>query len=143
MKKFVFLLAASAFLLSCNNNAKQEPATVETVDTTVVVDTHNSKNSVDYKGTYKGQLPGANSEMDVTIVLSDSTYTKDVVYKDKSSKPFSSKGNYTWNAEGTTITLVGEEKPNQYQVGENTLTQLDIEGKPITGDLASMYILKK
>ena len=145
VKKIVFLLATVFALASCNNTAKQTletkienaPAKTETVDT------HNSRNSLDVAGMYKGQLPGANSEMDVTIVLTDSTYTKDIIYKDKGAKPFSSNGTYTWSADGSKITLNGEEKPNEYVVGENTLTQLDIEGKPITGDLAPMFVLRK
>ena len=54
------------------------------------------------------------------------------------------KGKYTWNAAGNTIILDGvKDAPNQYFVGENTLTQLDMEGNKITGDMADLYILKK
>ncbi|NDW10602.1 copper resistance protein NlpE [Dysgonomonas sp. 520] len=144
MKKIVFLFATVFLLASCNNGAKQSPTTTTPVDSaTTAPDIHNARNSLDYKGTYKGVLPGANSEMEVTIVLTDSTYTKDVIYKDKKAKPFSSKGSYSWDDAGTTITLAGEDKPNQYAVGENKLTQLDVDGKPITGELSEMFILKK
>ena len=48
-----------------------------------------------------------------------------------------------WNKEGNTITLEGEDKPNQYFVGENTLTQLDIDGNKIKGEIEEDYILRK
>ncbi len=35
------------------------------------------------------------------------------------------------------------EKPLQYRVGENRLTQLDMDGKLITGSLADRYNLEK
>lgn len=48
------------------------------------------------------------------------------------------------NEAGNTITFDGlQNQPNQYFVGENTLTQLDMNGNKITGNLASNYILQK
>jgi uncharacterized lipoprotein NlpE involved in copper resistance len=36
-----------------------------------------------------------------------------------------------------------KDSPNRYLVGENTLTQLDMEGNKITGNMADQYVLKK
>lgn len=147
MKKGIVLLFALA-LFSCNNKPKEvavEGTVMEVTDTVVVVDDHhNAMNSLDYKGIYKGVLPTASgSGMDVVIELSDSTYTKKVVYVGKSNSAINSKGTYSWNKEGNTITLEGEDKPNQYFVGENTLTQLDVDGNKIKGEIEEEYILRK
>ncbi|MEN9919779.1 MAG: hypothetical protein RL662_2215 [Bacteroidota bacterium] len=148
MRKIV-ILSVATLLVACNANTSS-PKNDQTADTSKVEnvtppsDVHNAKNSLDYKGTYKGTLPTASgSGMEVTVVLADSTYTKEVKYVDKKDKAISTKGSYTWNEQGTTITLVGEDKPNQYFVEENALRHLDMEGNKITGDMEAMYILKK
>lgn len=53
------------------------------------------------------------------------------------------KGKFTWDADGKTITLDATGQPAKYTVGENTLTQLDMNGAPITGALATHYVLGK
>ncbi len=112
-----------------------------------MADEHNAKNSLDYQGTYKGTLPTASGEgMLVTIVLKDSTYTRNTEYIGKKDNNVIEKGKYTWNAEGNTITLDGVDakvSPSKYFVGENTLTQLDLDGNKIEGNTAELYILKK
>lgn len=148
MKKGIILLFSLA-LLSCNNKSQQaeqaDSNTLQGIDTaTVVSDEHNAMNSLDYKGVYKGVLPTASgSGMEVMIQLADSTYDKKVLYVGKGDKPFYTKGAYSWNKEGNTITLQGEDKPNQYFVGENTLTQLDVDGNKIKGEIEEEYILRK
>ena len=96
---------------------------------------------------YKGILPCADCEGVETeiIVNGDLTYVKKTKYLGKEDfKGIDQKGSFTWNKEGSTIILQGiNEESNQYIVGENTLTHLDMEGKIITGDLAQNYILKK
>lgn len=62
--------------------------------------------------------------------------------KEEGQNNFEDTGKYTWNNDGSVITL-GSDPSEQYQVGENTLYALDMNGKRITGDLADMYILKK
>ena len=46
--------------------------------------------------------------------------------------------------DGNTIRLEGMGGgPTLYRVGENQLTQLGMDGKPVTGPLAARFILKK
>lgn len=147
MKKGVVLLFA-VVLFSCNSKPQQgqaDGAVLQGSDTvTIVDDHHNAMNSLDYKGVYKGILPTASgSGMDVMIELSDSTYNKKILYVGKGDKAIYTKGAYSWNKEGNTITLGGEDKPNQYFVGENTLTQLDMDGNKIKGEIEEDYILRK
>lgn len=145
MKKGILLFASVLFLASCGSNSKKEEV-VETVTETVEVadPIHNAENSLDYEGAYNGELPTASGEgMKVTITLGKNDYTKEVLYIGKETTPTKTTGTYKWDENGTIITLEGEDKPNQYFVGENTLTQLDIEGNKITGDMADKYVLSK
>ncbi|GHB72527.1 hypothetical protein GCM10007390_28240 [Persicitalea jodogahamensis] len=109
-------------------------------------DGHNSRNSLSYTGTYKGMLPCADcAGVETVITLNeDGTYAKKTTYLGKGGKnTFEEKGKYSWNSAGQYVILKGQEAPNQYLVGENILTQLDISGQKIEGDLAAMYVLKK
>lgn len=145
MKKTTFLLLA-VVMFSCNNKPKPETDIdlASLTDTLEVADTHNAQNSLDVKGAYKGTLPTASGEgMEITIVLEDSTYTKDVTYVGKNNKPYSSKGKYAWDKTGRIVTLSGEDKPNQYFVEENALRQLDIDGNRIVGEMGDDYVLRK
>ena len=115
---------------------------------TILTTGDNSMTSLDWHGTYTGTLPCADCEgiQQVLVLNQDLTYQLSVVYKGKSAEPHLTKGTFSWNKEGSKITLQGLDKKNQpgiYQVGENRLIQLDINGKRITGDLASRYELNK
>lgn len=146
MKKLVIAIAVMSLLASCGNSKKNKDEVVVTEEEVVLVpDTHNSRNSLDYKGTYRGEIPAADAAgIIVSVTLSDSTYVKTMKYIGKGDETFENKGKYTWNNEGNIVTLheAGED-PDMYMVGENTLTMLDRDGNKITGDLADKYILKK
>jgi copper homeostasis protein (lipoprotein) len=133
-------------LISCNQSSKNRHTnTVGVIDSTLS-DGHNSSNALDVEGVYLGTLPCADCEgIETTIRLNaDKSYFKQTKYLGKDGRVFEEKGFYTWNREGNTITLTGiKNGPNQYFVGENTLNQLDMAGKKITGNLASKYILNK
>jgi copper homeostasis protein (lipoprotein) len=107
---------------------------------------HASKNSLDWAGTYVGTLPCADCEgMHTTLILNpDMTYTLSTRYVGKNDRVFEQRGVFSFSAEGSTLTLdaVGQ-GPSAYKVGENTLTQLDMQGQAITGDLAENYVLRK
>ena len=148
MKKTAVFLMSVLFLASCGGNAKKEEVAEEIVANEEVVanpdPSSNAQNALDYEGTYKGLLPAANGEgIETTIVLGENDYTKEVLYVGKEKTPTKTSGKYKWDETGFIITLEGQDKPNQYFVSENTLTQLDTEGKKITGDIASKYILAK
>ncbi|MFN3754337.1 copper resistance protein NlpE N-terminal domain-containing protein [Flavobacterium sp.] len=145
----LFLLSLS-FFISCqkqttdSNLSNQDSITK--VDSINNVAAHNAKNSLDYIGTYKGILPCADCEGLETIICinENNTYNIKTKYLGKGNKIFEQKGTFSWNKAGNTIVLDHEANgPNQYFVGENTLTQLDMLGKKITGDLASDYVLAK
>lgn len=148
--RIVLLLCASLFVISCKNETNKED--VKAVDsiadsTNVVVDMHNSQNALDWQGTYKGMTPCADCEgIETELVLNkDLTFVLKTKYLGKENQNvFEEKGTFTWNASGSIISLKDlKGTPSQYKVGENTLTQLNLEGKAITGLLADMYVLKK
>lgn len=146
MKKIVFMLGifALAFGMSaCKSNSSSEKKDAGTA----IATSDNSQNSLDWNGTYSGILPGANSEIETVITLGrNNTYTLSTRYIAKSDEVFTNEGSFKWSADGSTITLENLDKtksPTMYKVGENRLIQLDLNGKPVTGDLASKYVLKK
>jgi uncharacterized lipoprotein NlpE involved in copper resistance len=146
---FTLVIAIPAFaFLSCNESSKSREASAEpaTALDSTVSDRHNSSNSMDFDGLYKGTLPCADCEgIETEIVLGkDKSYVKRTIYLGKNSKVIEEKGFYTWNSEGNTIILFGlKDTPNLYFVGENKLIQLDMKGNKITGKLADKYVLHK
>jgi uncharacterized lipoprotein NlpE involved in copper resistance len=105
----------------------------------------NLKNSLDWAGVYTGVIPGADSEgINVEMILNnDGTYKITYHYIGKGDEVFSHTGTFKWDSDGSTVILDSEELPPYYKLGENILTQLDMKGKKIAGDLANNYVLKK
>lgn len=148
------------FIVGCTSNSDNTNTAIETVakDTVALKDTiavvpnplpaaDNSYNALDWPGTYSGTLPCADCEgIETTISLSKSLqYTKTTKYLGKKNdKLFKVEGTFSWNKEGSIITLKGiEDAPAQYLVGENNLFQLDKNGNRITGGSAIKYQLRK
>lgn len=104
---------------------------------------HNSRNSVDWAGTYQGTLPCADCPgIRYTITLNDDgTYLLKTHYLEKSDSDFTESGTFSWDESGGKITLA--DRGEKFQVGENKLFHLDMEGNRITGNLADHYILNK
>jgi len=115
------------------------------VSTSGNADPHNSRNSLDWAGVYTGTIPAADaSGINVRLRLSqDETFVLQYEYLDKPNNQFNSTGSFKWDKKGSIITLQVKDMPPYYKVEENRLIQLDIKGKPITGDLADNYILTK
>ena len=111
-----------------------------------------SRTSLDWNGTYSGVTPCAScSGIDTTLTLKqDNTYVLETRYlgdENEAKKVFTEAGSFEWNNEGNKISLMGDasriDGPKQYQVGENQLLMLDMEGNRITGSLAELYRLAK
>lgn len=146
-KQFLSLALVSVLIWSCgNNNKSQKNIDASLTDTVAAVDIHNAQTSLDWNGTYKGTTPCADCEgIETEVTLNnDLTFVLKTKYKGKSDKVFEEKGSFKWDSTGSKISLEGlQDRPSQFFVGENTLTQLDLEGKKITGALAENYVLKK
>jgi len=131
------------FLVSCQKQTKNEAVDKDSTAVAKVID---AKNTLDYEGTYKGILPCADCEgIQTEICINENaTYTLKTTYLGKGAKIFIQKGNFSWNKKGNIISLENVANgPNQYEVAKNSLTQLDITGKKITGNHAADYILAK
>jgi uncharacterized lipoprotein NlpE involved in copper resistance len=108
-----------------------------------------SATSLDWSGTYQGVLPCADCQgIETSLTLNkDMSYLMTMKYLGKDEQVVEQKGTFTWNSEQNTVLLSYTDQapktPNQYLVGENMLTQLDMEGNRITGDLADSYVLNK
>ncbi|WP_396148472.1 copper resistance protein NlpE N-terminal domain-containing protein [Flavobacterium sp.] len=146
--KVIILMTLFFLVLSCAKKDKNETTETMVVDSTEVVvnDDHNAKNSLDYIGMYQGILPRADCEgIETTLWIDENNYVLYTNYLGKMSKIKPEfRGSFVWNNEGNTIILEGiENAPNRYFVGENYLTQLDMDGNEIEGDLAERYVLQK
>lgn len=107
---------------------------------------HNSRNALDWPGTYSGTLPCADCDgIETTITLrGDGTFEREQRYLGKPGAPLTDSGQFAWNDAGSTVTLApGSATAQMYQVGENQLFHLDRAGNRISGDLAPMYILRQ
>ena len=135
----------------CNRkpkNADPPLAPTEIVTDTVIKRTvPKANNSLAYLGFYQGNLPCNDCQgVETSIILSeDFTYSLIRKYNGKKHEtPSEQSGTYSWTKDGTAIILDNvKQEPNQYLVGEKTLTQLDINGNPFEGGSAARYILKK
>ncbi|MEY8761056.1 copper resistance protein NlpE [Chryseobacterium tongliaoense] len=150
-------IAAMAFMASCSPkekpqevipNPKTDPMAIQTpMDTTSIAvadDAHNSQNSLDWNGTYEAVVPCADCPgIKTTLTLNkDNTFSITEEYLERKSKN-EDKGSFEWDSTGSIITLKGKNANYKYKVGENTLTQLDLSGKPIDGPNKDLYVFKK
>jgi hypothetical protein len=110
-----------------------------------VVDIHTTKLVVGWDGVYTGIIPSASGMgIDVLIMLNrDDTYMLRYTYVDKPEKTYNSSGSFKWDRTEEMIILSVKDLPPYYKVGQNKLTQLDLNGKYITDDLAEGYVLTK
>jgi uncharacterized lipoprotein NlpE involved in copper resistance len=150
MKKLLIIMLLSCVCWACGNSSTTATDTnfLNTDSSTAASAdmAHNSHNSLDYQGSYKGVLPCADcSGMETEIQLSSGdTFVRKTKYLGKNEpNTLEETGTFTWNEAGSIITLGGVQGASQYMVGENTLTQLDLQGNKITGQLADKYVLRK
>ena len=104
-----------------------------------------SKNSLDWAGVYTGTIPAADGEgINVRMKINkDNTYELTYEYIGKPDNSFTFNGSFQWNDTKDIIHIEIADAPSYYKIGENKLTQLDMAGKPITGQFADMYVLTK
>jgi uncharacterized lipoprotein NlpE involved in copper resistance len=151
MKNTSTILFALLLLIVLGVSACSDPAIpkegslvfVENDSTPIVY--HNSGNSIDWEGIYYGTTPCADcSGINTSLRLNkDETFVITFFYEGKGKVTYVEQGKFVWDKYGTIVTLKGvKDKPNQYQVGEKCVFQLDMNGQKITGNLAGNYILK-
>ncbi|MCK0201428.1 copper resistance protein NlpE [Ornithobacterium rhinotracheale] len=143
MKKIILSMAIASLALSACQKKDQK------VDETQVTESVATPAVKDYAGEYEGVEPCADCEgMKITLTLNpDNTFVQETEYLGKEiNNEFTDKGTYTWNSDGTIVTLTPENAPDQishFKVEEGKLIQLNADQKVIEGDLADKYILNK
>jgi copper homeostasis protein (lipoprotein) len=145
MKKFIFIaiaiLMSSVFLQGCKSRKKT--ATISPPDM------HTSMTALDWQGIYVGMLPCADCEGIRTILelKEDLSFVYQWVYVGKNNDLYEQRGQFKWNDDGNSITLLIAETctymPSVFSVGENRIMQHDMEGNRITGEMAHLYVLEK
>ena len=148
MKKKLFFCGVTALIIGftgCKSQQNETNGNMESSANTVNM-ADNSRNSLDWAGTYSGIIPCADcSGIQTTVeITKNETYKVSQSYLGKEKDNlFDSSGKFTWNKEGSAITFGAGEDMMKFQVGEGMLIMLDREGNKITGDLAENYILTK
>ena len=143
MKKIFLLLTLLIIQTSCQKKTEKDTHFKDPIARIGIL---NAKNTINFEGTYKGILPCADCEgIEMMISLNENkTYAVKSQYIGKGNKIFEQRGTFSWNKEGSVVIFDNiENAPNQYAVGKNTITQLDMTGKLINGNLANKYILTK
>jgi uncharacterized lipoprotein NlpE involved in copper resistance len=144
----IFLAVMLFQLAACGADTTESTESYPTKpDGDPVVDAaHNSRNALDWPGTYTGILPCADCEgIRTTVTLrDDGTFERERLYLGKSNAPMNDSGQFSWNDAGSIVTLTASDSTTQmYQVGENQLFHLDSAGNRISGDLAARYVLRQ
>ena len=150
-------MAAITFLASCTPkdknpeidvNPKTDPmaiqAPIDSAKTKSAAKDDTSENALDWFGTYEAVVPCADCpgiKTDLTL-NKDRTFRITEEYLERNVKN-QDKGSFDWDTSGKVITLKGKTSNYKYQVGENTLIQLDMSGQPIDGPNSDLYIFKK
>ena len=161
MKKSIFGFTILSFIFfSCEKKTETIVSTNRNQDTVTVVkndsimpnddsglkiDEHNSRNSLDWNGTYHGTLPCADCEGIHTIIEinKDETYKLTQEYLNKNLN-LEDTGKFTWSDDGGKIKIKTKDNGEfNFIVGEDRLIILDQEGEKIAGNLADKYILVK
>lgn len=154
MRKNIILLTILISVLSACNTGKHSNSSADNnySDNTGISAEfraeHNSRNSVDWSGVYRGTLPCADCEgIVIEIRLNeDNTYEKVMDYLSKGDNKFRESGRFVWDETGGRI-IISDNTSNTkewYLIGENRLIALDTEGNKIESSLPEdMYILNK
>lgn len=140
----VALASLSSALAGCSGDP---PAPATSASSTPAADpAHNSRNSLDWAGTYRGVLPCADCEGIETVITltEDGNFRERTRYlgRDEGRTEASRQGSFDWSSDGGTVTLAGD-PPHPYRVGENRIVRLSLDGTAITGSLAEHHVLTK
>lgn len=106
----------------------------------------NSRNSLDWPGTYTGEVPTLDGEVVRTglRLREDGTFRLETARGEEEPETFT--GRFTWDADGGSIKLLdidSTDRPIYYRVGENQLRQLDLVNQSIEGKITDRYVLGK
>lgn len=144
MKKVVLATLAMGLTLAGCSKQNEMPVPKGTAPVTASAPTETPASApTTWTGTYQGELPCADCDGIKTELQlnADNTYILKETYEGHDKKPFITKGKTT--VDGNIVTIHDKSENHQYLIENNQATALDMEGKKIEGEMASLYILKK
>ena len=103
------LFTAVLLLVACNTStpgSPEAPPPLSSDDAVAIDAAHNSRNALDWPGSYSGVLPCADCEgIQTTVTLNaDGTYERTLLYIGKSADPIRQSGQFSWNTAGSAVT---------------------------------------
>lgn len=149
MRTLLFILSLCAVVVTgCKSGEGGESYDFTPIDRSAQTATaDNSRTSLDWIGVYEGITPCADCEgIKTTLRLNDDeTFVLSQTYlgKNNDEVSFKENGKFTWEENGSEIIVETDSVTIRFQVGENEVTMLDMEGNVISGELANFYVLKK
>jgi uncharacterized lipoprotein NlpE involved in copper resistance len=149
MKRFLLLTLILTASIGCKSNVDNPDNELsdDLSENNKSLQLHNSRNSLDWAGTYSGMLPCEDCLGVETIleIKEDETYklTSRKTTAEDQAEEMQSSGNFTWNEEGSAINLEQEDEMPPLKVGENYLVPLDPRGFPIKAEPGNNFKLLK
>jgi uncharacterized lipoprotein NlpE involved in copper resistance len=149
--KCIIIILAVFCLVSCKDEEKTSEinsteSSAENMET-IPDKAHNSQNSLDWAGVYKGVLPCEDCEGIETSIQIDKNL--DYVLSqhflgraEAEENNINETGKFKWNSAGSTISL-GEREKLYFKVSENYLLQVFEDESKVMGDSAIKYRLTK
>jgi hypothetical protein len=127
MKHLSSRLVLTAMLSACAHEKEVTPVKPAVGSP---VDSHTSRNSLDWAGVYEGVLPCADRPgIKTRLTLgSDGTFERQTQYLDRETVPRTKLGRFTWHASGNAISLDTNGGSQQFSVGEGRLILLNRDG---------------
>ncbi|WP_132980646.1 copper resistance protein NlpE [Pigmentiphaga sp. D-2] len=141
MKTAAFACLAAVLIAGCGTPSREH----DTPAASPVVDGHNARNTLDWDGVYEGTLPCADCPGIRTrlTLRQDGRYELETQYLDRQPRVDRVEGSFTWQPDGTRITLDQAAGGRQYFVAEGRLIQLYMDGTRPQGPLAGNHELQK
>ena len=140
--KLLAITLGAMLLFSCNSSKTDgDRKSTDTLANTAVDSEHNSKNSLDWHGTYKGEMPSG-IEMEVTI-HADNSFAVKSNHKN-AGKVVEDDGTVKWENDQNYIHLKGDDIDYQFKVEENRLVYIeDLNKMPSDTTTLASYVLEK
>ena len=144
MRKQVLICVLAALVIGIVSCKPQQNG-AKTNESSSVIAGDNSKNSLDWEGSYSAILPcddcgGIQISVDLNV---DGTYKMKEVYFGKEDSDTDVSGKLTWDKGGNSITVGEGQSEKKFLVGEGMLYMLDKDGNKMTGEQLDSYALVK
>lgn len=136
------ILAGSALLFSCGSpNSNQDTAQTDTLASLHADTIHHARNSLDWFGNYKGELP-TGLVLDVTI-NSDNTFAVRSTNQ-ATNEVVEDTGSIEWASDNNYFNLKGDRVDYHFKIEENRLVYIeDLHHIPTDTTTLESYVLEK